>query len=227
MSNGFQFLDIILLAMVAAFIALRLSSVLGKRTGHEGAPRAPGATEAEDGRAKVIPLPDRRRKVEESSATADAAADDTAANDPLAGIAAADRDFDRDSFVVGAKQAYELIIQGFARGERDALKPMLSGVVFEDFSGAIKQREAAGQKQETTIVAIKTADIVAASLKGKAAEITVRFVSDLINVTRDAEGQVVDGHASAVDEVTDVWTFARNLQSRDPNWTLIATAAPA
>jgi predicted lipid-binding transport protein (Tim44 family) len=227
MSNGFQFLDIILLAMVAAFIALRLSSVLGKRTGHEGAPRAPGAAEAEDGRAKVIPLPDRRRKVEESSATADAAADDPAADDPLAGIAAADRDFDRDSFVAGAKQAYELIIQGFARGERDALKPMLSGDVFEDFSGAIKQREAAGQKQETTIVAIKTADIVAASLKGKAAEITVRFVSDLINVTRDAEGQVVDGHASAVDEVTDVWTFARNLQSRDPNWTLIATAAPA
>jgi predicted lipid-binding transport protein (Tim44 family) len=217
MGNGFQFLDIILLAMVAAFIALRLTSVLGKRTGHEGAPRLPGAAEPEDGKAKVIPLPDRRPR---SEAPPDA-------NDPTAGIAAADRDFDRETFLAGAKQAYELIIQGFARGERAALKPMLSSDVFEDFSGAIKQREAAGHKQETTIVAIKTAEIVAAGLKGRNAEITVRFVSDLINVTRDAEGNVVDGHPSAVDEVTDVWTFARSLQSRDPNWTLVATAAPA
>lgn len=227
MGDGFQFLDVILLAMVAAFVLLRLRSVLGRRTGHHQQ-RPESRFPAPEGKDdKVVVLPDRTTRTD---------GEGPAEKGPLAGgpaaagltrIGMADRSFDAGEFLEGAKAAYEMIVTAFAAGDVKALRPLLSSEVFGDFSRAIKEREDRGQKQETTLVGIKAAEIVEADLKGRTAEVTIRFVSELVNATRDAEGNVVAGNPNAVDQVTDVWTFARDLRSRDPNWTLVATSEPA
>jgi predicted lipid-binding transport protein (Tim44 family) len=224
MGNGFQFLDIILLAMVAGFVLLRLRNVLGKRTGHQAPPR-PVETESDSG--KVVALPDRRRRLGEPAVPLP--------GEPAAGPAAtglervrqADESFDDKEFIAGAKSAYEAIVTAFAKGDTESLRTLLAKDVFEDFAGTIRKREAAGQKMETTLVGFESVEIAEADLRGRIAEVTVRFVTDIISVTRDQADAVVAGSASAIDRVTDLWTFARDVRSRDPNWTLIATSAPA
>jgi predicted lipid-binding transport protein (Tim44 family) len=119
-----------------------------------------------------------------------------------------------------------VIVEAFAKGESGTLRPLLSDEVFAQFDGAIRAREEARQTLTTTLVGIREAEIVDAALEGRTAQVTVRFVSEQINVTRDSEGRVVDGDPSAVATVTDVWTFARNTASRDPNWLLVATTSP-
>lgn len=226
MGDGFQFLDVILLAMVAAFVLLRLRSVLGRRTGHHQQrpeSRFPAPESKDD---KVVVLPDRTARADGEGPVAGPLAGGPAAAG-LTRIGMADRSFDAAEFLEGAKAAYEMIVAAFAAGDVKELRPLLSSDVFGDFSRAIKEREERGQKQETTLVGIKAADIVEADLKGRTAEITVRFASELVNATRDAEGNVVAGNPNAVDQVTDVWTFARDLRARDPNWTLVATSEPA
>lgn len=225
MGDGFQFLDVILLAMVAAFVLLRLRSVLGRRTGHHQQrpeSRFPAPENKDD---KVVVLPDRTARADGEVRTGPLAGGPAGAG--LTRIGMADRDFDASEFLEGAKAAYEMVVTAFASGDVKTLRPLLSSDVFGDFSRAIKEREDRGQKQETTLVGIKAADIVEADLKGRTAEVTVRFASELVNATRDAEGNVVAGNPNAVDQVTDVWTFARDLRSRDPNWTLVATSEPA
>ena len=123
----------------------------------------------------------------------------------------------------GAKIAFEMVITAFAGGDTKTLRPLLSNDVFEDFSGAIKARLDKKENLESTLVGISEADIIEAELQGKTAFVTIKFVSEQINVTRDAEGEVVDGDPGGVATVTDIWTFARNTRSRDPNWTLVAT----
>jgi predicted lipid-binding transport protein (Tim44 family) len=236
MGNGFQFLDIILLAAIAGFLILRLRSVLGRRTGHEQPPQRydPFAKEkAEDsGDDKVVHLPDRGQPSDEAEAPeapeAGPAPDQTAdADTPLAAgltqIKLADRDFDEKSFQSGAKMAFEMIIGAFSQGDSRALRPLLSNDVYEDFSGAIKAREEADETLETTLVGINEAELIEAELQGKTAFATIKFVSEQVNVTRDAAGEVVDGDPNTVTTITDIWTFARNTRSRDPNWTLVAT----
>ena len=131
--------------------------------------------------------------------------------------------FKPESFVAGAKVAFEMVITAFAGGDTKTLRPLLSNDVFEDFSGAIKSRLDKKETLESTLVGISEADIIEAELQGKTAFVTLKFVSEQINVTRDAEGEVVDGDPGGVATVTDIWTFARNTRSRDPNWTLVAT----
>jgi predicted lipid-binding transport protein (Tim44 family) len=221
MGDGFQFLDIILLAMVAGFILLRLRSVLGRRTGNEQqrpSPLATGPTTASDD-GKVVPLPRR------DDAPAAIPAGPAAAG--LHRIQAMDRGFDPAVFVAGARSAYEMIVTAFAQGDTATLKQFLARDVYADFESAIRQRQQQGQRQETTLVGVNAAEIVDADLKGKIAEVTVKVVSDLINVTRDKTGQVVAGNPNAVEAVTDIWTFARDVSSNNPNWTLIATSTPS
>jgi predicted lipid-binding transport protein (Tim44 family) len=227
MGNGFQFLDIILLAMVAGFVLLRLRNVLGKRTGHQ-APQ-PRPAEAETDGGKVVALPDRRRRPGEpaSARAGEAAAPATAASAGLERLRQADSSFDEQAFIAGAKSAYETIVTAFAKGDTESLRVLLATDVFNDFAGTIRKREAAGQKMETTLVGFESVEIAEADVRGRIVEVTVRFVTDLISVTRDQAGAVVSGSASAIDRVTDLWTFARDVRSRDPNWTLIATSAPA
>ena len=224
MGNGFQFLDIILLAMVAGFVLLRLRNVLGKRTGHQAPEPRPAETEADSG--KVVALPDRRRRADESAAPRPGEIAGPAASG-LERILQADNTFDHKEFLAGAKSAYEFIVTSFAKGDTDSLRPLLSKDVFEDFAGTIRKRETAGQKMETTLVGFESAEIAEAEVRGRVAEVTVRFVTDIISVTRDQADVVVAGSVSAIDRVTELWTFARDIRSRDPNWTLIATSAPA
>jgi predicted lipid-binding transport protein (Tim44 family) len=228
-----QGLDIILLAMFAVFLVVRLYKVLGRRTGNEQ-PRDPfaGLANDEGRRDKVIPLPDRGRpqRAEEPGRESTAAPAADAGSNPvqagLARIRAADPDFDQTEFLVGARTAFEMIVNAYAAGDAGTLRPLLNDEVFENFSSAIKARQQAKETLQTTLVGITSAEILEADLSGRNALITVKIVSEQINVTRNADGQVVDGDPSTVATVTDIWTFSRNTRARDPNWTLVATRSP-
>ena len=237
MDDGIQFLDIILFAAIAAFFVLRLRGVLGKRTGHEKRPKydpfaKPDQDEGEED--KVIPLPDRSRAAktdqadEEATEAAEAAeaADETPLSVGLMQIGRVDKAFDEEQFLSGAGTAFEWIINAFAQGDTKALRPLLSNDVYGDFAGAIEEREGAGQTLETTMVGITEAAIIEAELQGRTAFITIKFVSEQVNVVRDSDGEVVEGDPSHVTKITDIWTFARNTRSRDPDWTLVATRSP-
>jgi predicted lipid-binding transport protein (Tim44 family) len=222
MGDGFQFLDIILFAAIAAFLILRLRSILGRRSGHQGRrdldPFRRGAEE------KVIHLPNERKGRRETAAETGGSDDPLSAG--LTQIKLSDRNFDEQGFVTGARAAFEMIIVSFAQGDSKTLRPLLADEVFRDFSGAIEERERRGETLESTLVGISSAEIIEAEMQGKVAFVTVKFVSEQVNVTRDQESRIVDGDPSAVTKVTDIWTFARNTRSRDPNWSLVATRSP-
>ncbi|WP_316975976.1 Tim44/TimA family putative adaptor protein [Shumkonia mesophila] len=223
MGDGFQFIDIILFALIAAFLVLRLRGVLGRRDGFKGRPRDPFAPPA-GGQAdneNVVALPDRGNP----DAVGDAA--ETEPTDPIeAGLARlrrSDPGFDIEEFLVGARTAFEMIISAFAAGDTEALKPLLSRDVFANFAEEIAKREESGETLETVVTAIRISDIVEARVDGRTARLTVKFVSDQTNLTRDHEGRLIEGDPEATTEVSDFWTFERALKSRDPNWTLVAT----
>ncbi len=233
--------EIILFAAVAAFFVFKLRSVLGKRDGHEEKPRFDpfGKRPEEDSDDKVIPLPNRdkaRRRAEavteddlfddgdeESAAAGAENAADSALAAGLAQIRRADSAFEPGSFVAGARGAFEMIVAAFAEGDTKVLRPLLANEVYENFSGAIEEREKRNETLETTLIGITGSEIIEAELDQKTAFVTVSFVSEQVNVTRDAEGEVVDGDPSHVAKINDIWTFARNTRSRDPNWSLVAT----
>ncbi len=149
-----------------------------------------------------------------------------AAPNGIAAIKAVDPSFAEASFVDGARGAFQIVINAYAAGDAAALKPLLSKDVFDRFAEAIAARKAAKEALQSTLVAMKSADIVEASLQGGTALVTVKFVSDQTNVTRATDGHVVDGDPERVEEHIDSWTFARPVRSRDPNWTLVATQSP-
>ena len=134
-----------------------------------------------------------------------------------------DQNFDPGEFAQGANAAFEMIVEGFARGDTETLRNLLSDEVFSNFATAIQAREAANQSHETTIVGVETAEIVEAELDNGTALVTMKYVSEQVNVTRDEDGSVVDGDPIAVLRITDLWTFAREVNSSDPNWALVAT----
>lgn len=239
MGNGFQFLDIILFAAIAGFFVLRLRSVLGKRTGHEKPSQDPfsrrrGEPEGEGEDKKVIPLPDRTGQDEEEplpdvEPPSAPVSDRLAKGDAAAGltqIKLADKTFDDEGFLFGARTAFEMVVSAFAQGDTKVLRPLLSNDVYTDFAGAIEERQKAGQTLETTLVGITSSEIIEADLQGRTAFVTVKFVSEQVNVLRDSENRIVEGDPNQVTTITDIWTFARNMRSRDPNWTLVATQSP-
>jgi predicted lipid-binding transport protein (Tim44 family) len=233
MSDGFAFLDIILLAAVAAFFILRLRGVLGKRKGNEKPPGHDPFNPQRDKREedKVIHLPNRDKGVggtgpkDDDLAPHDAAGaeQDSELSVGLTQIRLADRSFDPNQFVEGARAAFEMIVSAFAAGDRESLRPLLADEVYANFSRAIDDREANDQTLETALVGIHESELIEASLQQKIAYVTIKFVSEQINVTRDTEGEVIDGDQSHVARITDIWTFGRNVRSRDPNWELVAT----
>ncbi len=236
MSNVFDIYTIIFLAL-AVFIFLRLRSVLGQRTGRERPPYDPySARDALPSPAsdKVVTLPPRQaetpsRPAEPAPPAAERWKDvveaGSAAAAGLDAITAAEPTFDAKHFITGARAAYEMIVTTFAEGDRRQLRSLLSREVFDGFDAVISERESRGETAETRFVSIDGSTITGAELRGRTAQITVRFVSKLISATRDRNGTVIDGNAEKVTDVTDVWTFARDVSSRDPNWKVVATEA--
>jgi predicted lipid-binding transport protein (Tim44 family) len=235
-----------LLAMIVALIAvLKLRSVLGRRTDDDDArierrsreeTRSPGGV-AGAGSDKVVTLPRRDRDdvtaeapsdaVEvESKVRAFAKGDDAVASGLLA-IQKIDQDFDPERFVDGARQAYEIIVTAFAEGNRKALRDLLSREVLDGFTTSISEREARGERVEQNFVGINKADILEAEVKSGVASITMRFVSQLITASRDKSGTVVAGDPTRITDVTDIWTFSRDISTArarsNPNWRLVAT----
>ncbi|WP_375465500.1 Tim44/TimA family putative adaptor protein [uncultured Methylobacterium sp.] len=239
MQDSFDLTTIIFLAL-AVFVIWRLRSVLGQKTGAERSPFKPvdrSRTGPQPGRTEgdnVVRLPGADRPPPERAPPAAEARDWRGIAEPgsevargLEAVVQAEPGFEPRAFVEGAKSAYEAIMLAFAKGDRKTLKSLLSREVGEAFERAIVEREKNRQTVETTFVSIDKAEIVAVDVKNRVAQVTVRFLSNLITATRSAEGTVVDGSAEAVVEVPDVWTFARTLGTRDPNWQLVATEAGA
>jgi len=219
--GDFQYFDIILFAMIAGFLVLRLRSVLGRRTGNErrrqGFIRSP-APAAENGAAGA----DRAGP---ASIVPFAAKPMDALAQGLDRIRRADPGFDPEQFVAGARRAFEIIVGAFAGGDKTALRPLLSDDVYQPFVATIDERNAADERLETRIVRLDDLDIAAAEMTGTTARITVKFASAQINLTRASDGSIVDGDPDHPVEKTDYWTFARDTRSADPNWVLAATSS--
>ena len=221
---GDGFLDIILFAMIAAFLVLRLRSVLGRRTGHERPPPDTLARPRADAKANdnVVELPDRTGDpAKDAEFVAEASDDPLAAG--LTQVRIADSSFEPEGFLTGARSAFEMIVHAYASGDVKTLRNMLNDEVYENFSSAVKEREAAKETLETTIIGIKKAEAIEARVDGRMAFVTVKILTEQVNVTRDKDGAVIDGDPNRITEVTDIWTFARNTRARDPNWTLVET----
>jgi predicted lipid-binding transport protein (Tim44 family) len=211
---------IVILALVALFIGLRLYSVLGERTGHE---QQQPILKPADPDAVVEP---RTRTPSPAPAAVSDGSD--MAFLPTAGpgvraILAADPSFDVARFLEGAKAAYRLILESYWKGDLDVMRPHVDNHVYETFAGAVEQRAKDGLKLDNRLVAIDQALIAEATLERAVAIVTVRFEADIAAVTRNAEGEVVAGSLSDAVQTRDLWTFRRDLASRDPNWLLIET----
>lgn len=226
MSEGFAYIDILFFAMVAAFIALRLRSVLGRRTGHErrrtegfGDVRGQGSTD------NVVPIGDRG-PVQPEVDQAIAAMSDGDVKAGLTRIHEADPRFDLKEFLSGARLAFEMIVDAYAAGDKTALRPLLAEQVFRGFARAIDERVAIEQSLDTQLIAVSEPEVIEADLVDRFARVTLKFESEQVNVVRDREGEIVEGDAQTAENVVDLWTFERDTRSSDPNWILIETRAP-
>ncbi|MES1973234.1 MAG: Tim44/TimA family putative adaptor protein [Pseudomonadota bacterium] len=208
---------VVLLAMVAAFLALRLYMVLGKRTGHEQA-----LTKPAEERAAPTPLPRPIEILPEPREIANRNIEPRA-EAGLRAIVAAEPGFDVAQFIEGAKSAYRMILEAYWKGDEEALGWLVEDDVRSAFVEAIAERANAGHVLDNRLVSIERAMISDASVDGRQARITVRFDADIAAVTRDAEGNLVAGSMSDAVETHDIWTFARTLKSSDPNWKLADT----
>jgi predicted lipid-binding transport protein (Tim44 family) len=216
--------EIVILAMIAAFLGLRLYSVLGRRAEHEEEP-VPGRVEGKPAAAartvarpasdtSSLKLPQRQQPLPTTAPSVERG---------LREIGTADRRFDAFAFVEGARSAYRMALEAFWRGDKDELRQLCDAEVYESFAAAIDARAAAGESLDNRLVRIEDSSIVDAEYRAPMARITVKFRSDIAAVTRDAEGTVIAGSLHDAIEAIDVWTFMRNVQSADPDWVLEAT----
>lgn len=249
MSEIFDTTTLITIA-AAVFILLRLRAVLGKRTGHQPPPFEPYEIDRKTREAKpaknnnegeednVVTLPDRtqdrngakraRKTVSPGEEAINAyAKPGTKLNRGLKTLHENDPSFTPEAFLDGAKMAYEMIVTSFADGDRKTLKNLLSREVYDGFAAAISDRENRGEQVRSSFVGIEEAAIREAGLVDNDAQVTVEFVSQIISSTVDSKGEIIDGDPDQVGEVKDLWTFARDVRSNDPNWKLVATESDA
>lgn len=223
---------------LAIFIFIRLRAVLGQRTGHQGP--GPSAFSRETPRRQktknsssndnVIPLPHRddEQAVSTSAQTKTNPLDKfakpgSALHHSLEEIIQSDPQFDPAQFIEGSKMAYEMIVTAFADGDKKTLKNLLSREVYQGFVSVIEEREKAGHVVKSSFVGVESADLYDASIQNNDVQVTVRFVSQIISATFDKNDNLIEGDEEQIVEVKDIWTFARNIRSRDPNWKLVAT----
>nr|WP_321524055.1 Tim44/TimA family putative adaptor protein [uncultured Cohaesibacter sp.] len=234
---GFDLTSVVFL-IIAVVLFWRLKDVLGTRTGNEADPFDPFSDHEKDKERKappaddvgdnVIALPDRvdseAETVEEKNRRIEKIAPaGSSLNAALSQLMAMDRSFDPDSFLAGARIAYEMIVTAYAEGDRKTLKQLLAADVFTGFTSALDERESKNLRVEFTFIGINKSSIVEAEVAGNEAQITVRFVSSITSCTKDDIGHVIEGDPNSVEEVTDIWTFSRDMSSRNPNWKLIGT----
>lgn len=208
---------IVLLAMIALFVGLRLYAVLGQRTGHEQRPVT--RPEAAPGQEPAPAQPEAKAPAAEPSGLAF----EQSAAAGIRSIVAADSSFDVARFLEGAQAAYRMVLEAFWKGDREELGFLAGDQVREAFETAIAEREAAGHKLDNRLVAIERAAIEDARLEGRVAEVDVKFDAFVVAVTRDSEGEVIAGSMSDAIPTHDVWTFRRELGSDNPNWLLVET----
>lgn len=250
MFGEFDLITLISLIVAAAAI-FKLRSVLGQRTDEDDQRverlktrerEAGQRSQSEGATADVIAMPRRDRDgaepaVEAAQATGGVearirafSAIDPSVTNGLLEIAKFDSDLDPEAFLVGAGRAYELIVSAFAEGNKKMLKDLLSRDVYDGFVTAIAEREGRGERLDQQFVGVKRADVVEAEMKGGIAYMTVRFVSELISATRDRAGDVIAGDPQKIKEVTDIWTFSRDVSTprarANLNWRLVGTQAP-
>jgi len=216
--------QIVILAMIAAFLGMRLYSVLGRKAEHE--------EEAISNRLERAQQEDENAQQVQSSQGTDAPRNDRALvgfspaiEQGLREISTADRQFELIPFLEGAKSAYEVVLEAFWRGDQDELKQLCDDDVFASFSAAIDERDAAGFKLDSRLIRIEDTTVHSAVLDKKVARIAIRFVADIASVTYDAEGNLVAGSLDDAIESRDIWTFSRDIRSDDPNWLLDETDA--
>jgi len=219
-SDGFRFLELIFFPVVTVFLVMRLRSVLGRRTGKEQrrdpSAGAPAANQPAPPHDLPGPLADLAKPAIGGDTPSPLAAG-------IARIRQADPSFAESQFAAGARAAFEMIVHDFAAADVATLRQLLNDEVFANFKGAIEARRKAGHTLSTTLVGVRSLDIIEADLQNHKAMVTVKVVSDQIKVTQDAQGKTVEGDPTAVTAITDIWTFSRDTRSRDPNWVLVAT----
>lgn len=223
-------IEIILIALVAVFLVLRLRSVLGRRTGNERPPAQdpftppPAATpEARRDNGNVVQLPRPSEPPPPPPRSAGQVRIAPAAASGIEAIRNADRGFDAQGFAGGARAAFEMIVGAFAKGDLTTLRPLLDDATYASFETAVRDRQAQQRVLETSLIGFDSTEMVRAELRGSMAHVTMRFVTEQINVTRGADGMIVEGNPNTVERVTDVWTFARDTRSDNPNWLLVGT----
>lgn len=215
-----QLFEILLAAVVAGIVLFRLYTVLGRRTGHENPPPEQYRRQTAPSGDNVTALPDRTAI--KPGAAGDKPADAVARG--LLDIKLADRKFETEHFLQGARSAYEMIVTAFAAGDRKTLRPLLSEEVYAAFDSVIRGHEERKEKVDFTFVSFSDVRITHAEMKNRVADVTVSFEAKYISTTAKQDGVIIEGDPKSVRDVTDVWTFSRDTTSRDPNWTLIATS---
>ena len=223
-----MYLDILIFAIIAAFLVYRLNAVLGTRHGDERPRENPFALNEIPARphpAVLKPVPEIKSPKPAGEIIDATANKDGRIDTGLDEIALADAQFNANDFISGARAAFEMIVTAYSKGDRDALKSLLSPKLFDDFAAGIKAREDAGHTLETQIHRIKAAQIAEAHLGGTMAYITLDFDVEQTAITRDKAGAVIDGDPDKISDVEDIWTFTRDTRAPDPNWILIETRA--
>ena len=232
-NNGLDIVSVIFLG-IAVVIFLYLRSILGSRTGNER-PYNPDTSDQTQSKRddNVVSMPTHHRENREQAPEQPEvdideqirkyAEDDTVLSTGLHEIANADKNFDPEQFMQGAERAYEMIITAFSEGDKRTLKKLLAKDVLTGFSAAIDEREGKGQSMATQFIGFDKATMLEAEIENKQSEITVKFKSSLIRTVYGSEGEIIEGDEKEIDKVTDIWTFARAANGRDPNWKLIAT----
>ena len=198
MSNQFGFIDIILLAMFAGFIILRLRNILGRKTGHQGKPMSRYFPKG----MEVL------KDIENNQAIRDGNVDEEA----------------KKQFLKGAGVAYEQIITSFAKGDKKSLKGLLGRGLFQDFSEVIDERKKKELKYETTFIGLKSSKVLEFKKIENVYKVTVNFVSEIITCAKDKNNKIVEGNPDVVKTVNDVWKFSKNMWSQDPTWYLVETS---
>jgi predicted lipid-binding transport protein (Tim44 family) len=217
-----KMMEILFFAALTGYMIFRLWSVLGKRTGFEAPP--PSKTSGKEGADNIIALPIRGpQKAPPLQENSSPTAFDPSFEEALKKIQAVDPAFSLDHFLGGAVTAFEMIVEAYASGDTSTLKPLLNPAVYKSFLGALQDREEAKQTVETKIVDLKDPQVISINIKGKREQITLKFVSEQIIVTKDAEGKILDNPAHLTLTMNDIWTFSRLIGSKDPNWVLVAT----